>query len=68
MDLFESLPTCWEKRTEQAPVVVPPAPEHRGCLEIASLTSEASLEMAQEQVSKRFHLQPLPSKGHLLPR
>lgn len=51
MDLFERLPTCWENCTEWAPVMVPPPdPDHMGCLGIASLTSEASLEMAQKQV------------------
>lgn len=46
----------------------PPGPHHMGCLGIASLTSEASSEMAQEQILKCFHLGYILHRGHLLYR
>lgn len=48
-------PSCWENHPESAPAVSISRPSSpTGCLGIASLTSEASSEMAEKQILKTF--------------
>lgn len=63
--LFESPPSAAES-SQVSTVHLSPGPIYTGCLGIASLTSEASWEMGQEQISNCFHLRHILRRDLLL--